>query len=120
MSAGFDVFCKQVSLTVCPLVGEKLEPSCYSRNVELGGSIVFQPASIIIHLIALIMTGIMIYHIKSKYTAVGRKEIVMFFYNYIVLIIVEMLLISGWIPVANSAYPVCLFYLRYRSILMSM
>lgn len=57
------------------------------------------------------MTGIMIYHIKSKYTAVGRKEIVMFFYNYILLTIVEMLLVSNIIPVASTAYPVLEFIL---------
>ncbi len=28
------------------------------------------------------MTAIMVYHIRSKYTAVGRKEIVLFFYLY--------------------------------------
>ncbi|KAJ3317421.1 Chitin synthase, class 7 [Blyttiomyces sp. JEL0837] len=51
------------------------------------------------------MTGIMIYHIKSKYTAVGRKEIVMFFYLYALTTIVEFLLVSGIIPTASTPYP---------------
>jgi hypothetical protein len=83
----FDAFCSQVSLTVCPLVGSRIEPACYSRNVEIvKDSLIFQPgtllsllyksllllATLVIHVVALIMTSIMIYHIKSKYTAVGK------------------------------------------------
>jgi len=110
----FNYICSTVSLTLCPLVGEAdgIEPVCYSRNVRLADTLIFQPckplflvfeevsmdfqtydklpniafrpcsagklhvtvtniATLIIHLIALIMTAIMIYHIRSKYTAVG-------------------------------------------------
>ncbi|CAJ0888891.1 10060_t:CDS:2 [Entrophospora sp. SA101] len=68
----FRDICETVALTVCPLVGavEGIEPTCYSRNVEIAKTLIFQPATIIIHIIALVMTSIMIYHIKSKYTAV--------------------------------------------------
>lgn len=73
------------------------------------------------------MVGFMIYHIKSKYTAVGmsstldfivefhvhwsprvlgRKEIVMFFYLYEITLILEMLLITGIIPISSPAYAV--------------
>ncbi|CAI2172702.1 10262_t:CDS:2, partial [Funneliformis geosporum] len=85
----FNKICETVALTVCPLVGseEGIEPTCYSRNVEIAGTLIFQPATIIIHVIALIMTSIMIYHIKSKYTAV------------------ELLLVSGIIPTASKVYP---------------
>ncbi|KAK3820335.1 MAG: chitin synthase III catalytic subunit-domain-containing protein [Benniella sp.] len=61
-------------------------------------------ATLIIHIIALIMTAIMIYHIRSKYTAVGRKEIVMFFYLYMLVTIMDLLLISGIIPTASNLY----------------
>ncbi|KAJ3166771.1 Chitin synthase, class 7 [Irineochytrium annulatum] len=103
----FNFFCNQAALTVCPLVGPPggVEPRCYSRNIEIvGGTLIFEPATLVIHLIALIMTGIMIYHIKSKYTAVGRKEIVMFFYMYGMTTIVEFLLVSGIIPIAFVGY----------------
>nr|CAG8552015.1 6707_t:CDS:2 [Entrophospora candida] len=68
----FRDICETVALTVCPLVGavEGIEPTCYSRNVEIAKTLFFQPATVIIHIIALVMTSIMIYHIKSKYTAV--------------------------------------------------
>jgi hypothetical protein len=100
----FSSFCQQVSLPLCPLVGNKIEPLCYARNVELGGLIVFQPATIVILVIAMIMTLIMIYHIRSKYTAVGRKEIVMFFYVYLAVCAVELVLVAGFVPLASSAY----------------
>ena len=50
------------------------------------------------------MTGIMIYHIKSKYTAVGRKEIVVFFYLYAAITLLEFFLFSGIIPIAWQGY----------------
>lgn len=70
------------------------------------------------------MTGIMIYHIRSKYTAVGkcdflcrpfqrainhpsgRKEIVMFFYLYAIIELLAFFLDSNIIPTANTSYPV--------------
>lgn len=37
--------CEEVSLIVCPLLGSELglEASCYSRNVEINSTIIFQP-----------------------------------------------------------------------------
>lgn len=47
----------------------------------------------------------MIYHIRSKYTAVGRKEIVMFFWMYMLIELLAIFLDSGVIPTANVSYP---------------
>lgn len=72
------------------------------------------------------MTAIMIFHIRSKYTAVGRlniiffpverhpltsieigrKEIIMFFYLYAIIELLAIFLDSGIIPTANVSYPV--------------
>lgn len=65
------------------------------------------------------MTAIMIYHIKSKYTAVGtkniqaslqlilgRKEMVNFFYLYFVAVVLDLLLVSNIIPFTSGAYTV--------------
>ncbi|KXS13234.1 hypothetical protein M427DRAFT_58786 [Gonapodya prolifera JEL478] len=100
----FDYFCDQVYLSICPLVGT-VEPRCYSRNIEVGGLLLFQPATYVVYLVALVMTSFMIYHIKVKYTAVGRKEILIFFYMYIGLVITEFLVVSGLIPVTSVVYP---------------
>jgi hypothetical protein len=88
----FNGICKTIAISLCPLIGQYngIEPVCYSRNVELSGNIIFQPckcltviikkntktyaiATLIIDVVAIIMTMIMIYHIRSKYTAVGKE-----------------------------------------------
>jgi hypothetical protein len=41
----YDSICSEVALIVCPLLGTDLgmEPVCYSRNVEINGTVIFQP-----------------------------------------------------------------------------
>ncbi|KDN45217.1 hypothetical protein K437DRAFT_256662 [Tilletiaria anomala UBC 951] len=98
--------CNTVALVVCPLLGTSmgLEPICYSRNVEINSTVIFQPATCVIHIAALVMTAVMVYHIRSKYTAVGRKEIVLFFYLYAVSEILAIFLDSAIIPTYSGAY----------------
>jgi len=103
----FDSICETAALVVCPLVGtnQGIEPNCYSRNVDIGGTLIFQPSTCFVHIVAIIMTAIMILHIRSKYTAVGRKEIVMFFWMYALIELLAMFLDSGVIPTSNGSYP---------------
>jgi len=103
----FNSICETAALVICPLVGTDhgIEPSCYSRNVDLAGTLLFQPSTCFVHIVAILMTAIMIYHIRSKYTAVGRKEIVMFFWLYAIIELLAVFLDSGIIPTASSAYP---------------
>ncbi|KAF9560293.1 hypothetical protein CPC08DRAFT_480032 [Agrocybe pediades] len=103
----FQSVCETAALVICPMVGtaQGVEPTCYSRNVDIGGTLIFQPSTAFVHIVAIIMTAIMILHIRSKYTAVGRKEIVMFFWMYMVIEFLAMFLDSGVIPTANAAYP---------------
>jgi len=93
----FDSICQTAALVICPLLGsdQGIEPTCYSRNVDIAGTLIFQPceflvlskrnfvltgllffphalATCFVHVVAIMMTGIMIYHIRSKYTAVGK------------------------------------------------
>jgi hypothetical protein len=51
------------------------------------------------------MTTIMIFHVRSKYTAVGRKEIITFFYLYMALTVTSLILDSGVVPLASVVYP---------------
>ena len=41
----FDYICERAALTICPLLGTELGvmPTCYSRNVQLGSQVIFQP-----------------------------------------------------------------------------
>lgn len=102
----YDDICNTVALVVCPLLGTDLgiEPVCYSRNIEINGTVIFQPATCIIHIAALGMCGIMVYHIRSKYTAVGRKEICHFFYIYAFSELLAIFLDSAIIPTYSQVY----------------
>ncbi|CAO1621645.1 unnamed protein product [Parajaminaea phylloscopi] len=102
----YEEVCNEVALVVCPLLGTSLglEPECYSRNVEINSTIIFQPATCFIHIAALLMSAIMVYHIRSKYTAVGRKEIVLFFYLYALSEVLAIFLDSALIPTYSQAY----------------
>jgi hypothetical protein len=75
----FSSICAKVPLPLCPLVGE-LSPItgthytqtvCYARAIELANTIIFEAANGFAHILALIMTVIMIIHVRSKFTAVG-------------------------------------------------
>ncbi|OUM66213.1 hypothetical protein PIROE2DRAFT_53601 [Piromyces sp. E2] len=101
----FDFFCNKVSLPMCSLVDNKYMPECYARNLEIvPGHLTFQGATLFMGIVALIMTLIMIFHIKSKYTAVGRKEVVIFYYLYFLYIAMEMVVSSGVIPLYVDYY----------------
>ncbi|KAJ7637517.1 chitin synthase III catalytic subunit-domain-containing protein [Mycena rosella] len=102
----FNSICETAALVICPLVGtdQGIEPSCYSRNVDVGGTLIFQPSTCFVHIVAIIMTAIMILHIRSKYTAVGRKEIVTFFWLYAFIELLAIFLDSGIIPTSNVVY----------------
>lgn len=51
------------------------------------------------------MVIIMVYHVQTKYTAVGRKEILIFFYLYGISELLAIFLDSAIIPTANVVYP---------------
>ncbi|GAA5975017.1 hypothetical protein JCM11641_006804 [Rhodosporidiobolus odoratus] len=104
----YDWPCTQAALIVCPLLGNTdwgVEPVCYSRNVEFGRTLVFQPATSFLHICALLMVIIMVLHIRSKYTAVGRKEILIFFYCYFLVELLAIFLDSAIIPSSSNVYP---------------
>ena len=74
----FDTLCQQAALPLCSLVGggglmgtTGIQTKCYSRSIELANTIIFQGATDFMHILALIMTAIMIIHVRSKFTAVG-------------------------------------------------
>ena len=39
----FSSLCYQIAMPLCPLVEKKQEPVCYSRNIEIGGLLIFEP-----------------------------------------------------------------------------
>lgn len=109
----FTSICAQAALPLCPLVGTSpFEPStpglpatCYSRSISLANTTIFAGATGCIHIIALLMTTIMILHVRSKFTAVGRKEIAMFFYLYMLLTVLSLVLDCGVVPPGSKVKP---------------
>lgn len=99
----FKWVCSQASFIVCPALGHS-DPKCYSRNVALQNFLLFQPSVLAVNLSAIVMTTNMIIQIKNKYTAVGRKEMVIFFYLYLINVILEMFLVTNIIPLSTSLY----------------
>ncbi|KAI1093254.1 chitin synthase export chaperone [Rostrohypoxylon terebratum] len=109
----FTDICHTAPLPLCPSVGPitsvssgvGIETDCFARNIELANTIIFQGASSFMHIIALGMTVVMILHIRGKFTAVGRKEILAFFYFYMLLSFFSLLVDAGVVPPGSDPYP---------------
>ncbi|XXH04354.1 SET domain-containing protein 3 [Hypoxylon texense] len=109
----FTDICHTAPLPLCPSVGPitsissgvGIETDCFARNIELANTIIFQGASSFMHIIALIMTVVMILHIRGKFTAVGRKEILAFFYFYMLLSFISLCVDAGVVPPGSDPYP---------------
>ncbi|KAF2111569.1 chitin synthase III catalytic subunit [Lophiotrema nucula] len=109
----FTTICQKTAIPLCAVVGPPsningaigILAKCYSRTIELANTVIFQSANDFAHILALIMTVIMIIHVRSKFTAVGRKEITSFFYIYLLLTIVSLILDSGVTAPGSGAYP---------------
>ena len=76
----FEWLCQLTPFPICSLVGPTssitgntgIDTLCYARSVEVANTIIFEAASDFAHILALIMTAVMIIHVRSKFTAVGQ------------------------------------------------
>lgn len=79
----FMQICETAALPMCSLLGPVndisghtgIQAKCYSRTIDLANTIIFQGAADFMHILAMIMTIIMILHVRSKFTAVGMLKI---------------------------------------------
>ncbi|XWW97926.1 hypothetical protein V2A60_005922 [Cordyceps javanica] len=109
----FTSICENAPLPLCASVGPQLagvghvgiEPSCYARNIELANTIIFEGAASAMHIFSLFMTVVMILHVRSKFTAVGRREILTFFYLYMLLSFFSLIVDAGVVPPGSGPYP---------------
>ncbi|KAJ5499565.1 Chitin synthase III catalytic subunit [Penicillium expansum] len=109
----FDTICEKVPVPLCSLVGPAstisgstgIISNCYARNIEVANTIIFEGAASFMHIMALSMTVIMILHVRSKFTAVGRKEIITFFYIYLALTLFSLLIDAGVVPPGSDPFP---------------
>lgn len=78
----FTSICHMAPLPLCSSIGPitsiasgvGIEPDCFARNIELANTIIFQGAASAMHIIALVMTVVMILHVRGKFTAVGESH----------------------------------------------
>ncbi|KAL2752349.1 hypothetical protein ACRALDRAFT_1065501 [Sodiomyces alcalophilus JCM 7366] len=110
----FTDICRNTPLPLCASIGPAaaatggrlgIEPDCYARNIELANTIIFEGGASAMHIFALVMTVIMILHVRGKFTAVGRKEILMVFYIYMLLTFVSLCVDAGVIPPGSPPWP---------------
>ena len=77
----FETICHKSALPLCSIVGSAspisgkagIQATCYARSVELANTIIFEAAADFMHILALGMAAIMILHVRSKFTAVGKS-----------------------------------------------
>lgn len=82
----FESICRKSALPLCSIVGPPssittggtsvvgIQANCYARSVELANTIIFEAANDFMHILALCMTAIMVLHVRSKFTAVGKHS----------------------------------------------
>ncbi|KAK9448799.1 chitin synthase III catalytic subunit [Limtongia smithiae] len=113
----FDGICERVPLPLCSLVGpydsaedngidsSGISAECFARNIDLANTVIFQVGTAFINIAALAMTAMMVFNVRSKYTAVGRKELLAFFYFFAALTFFSLLVDCGVVPAASKPYP---------------
>ena len=113
----FDFICTKAALPLCPLVGpySSNEPTgsaavgvfaeCFARSIDLANTMIFQIGNAFINIGALAVIVIIIINIRTKYTAIGRREILDFFFMYLVVTALSLVIDSGVVPPGSSPYP---------------
>ena len=109
----FDTICNITSLPLCSVVGSVNEtsyftrgivPDCYARSVELANTMVFQIGNAFVHFGGLLILLIIIFNVRAKYTAIGRTEMLFFFYLIICLIVSSLVVDCGVSPPSSGSY----------------
>lgn len=74
----FTSICAKAPIPLCALVGHQdinggagIPTQCYARTIEIANTLIFEAANDFMHILALVMTVVMIIHVRSKFTAVG-------------------------------------------------
>lgn len=109
----FDSICSKTAFPLCSVLGSVdphlsftrgILPECYSRSVELANTMIFQIGNAFVHFGGLIITLIIIFNVRAKYTAIGRAEMLQFFYIFVALIVLLLVVDCGVTPPSSSSY----------------
>lgn len=80
-------------------------PKCYARPIELANTVVFQVGNAFVNIGALIVLIVIVYNIRSKYTAIGRLEMLFFYHILLALTICSLIVDCGVSPPGSASYP---------------
>lgn len=108
----FDSICSKTSLPICSVISTNnatditrgILPKCYPRSVELANTMIFSVGNAFMHFGSLIIMLIIIFNVRGKYTAIGRKEMLHFFYSFIGLIVSSLVVDCGVSPPSSQSY----------------
>ncbi|KAL0265776.1 UNVERIFIED_CONTAM: hypothetical protein PYX00_011491 [Menopon gallinae] len=97
-----DHTCREVDLPLCRVI--KAQACKYtSRKAPIGAMDVHSPSTVALLLVALLCSLRLLVNTKRHYAAIGRKELVLFFYMYIGCLSIDTILISG-IELESTVY----------------
>lgn len=117
MSFGqFTGICNGTSLPLCQVVSPQTNevlldlnagilPKCYARPIELANTMIFQIGNAFVNIGALIILIIILYNIRSKYTAIGRLEMSIYYDIVLGLTISSLIVDCGVSPPGSGSYP---------------
>ncbi|EGV63653.1 hypothetical protein CANTEDRAFT_114692 [Yamadazyma tenuis ATCC 10573] len=109
----FEELCKHTSLPLCSVISTSnstseftrgVLPQCYSRSVELANTMIFSVGNAFIHFATLGVLLIILFNVRAKYTAIGRTEMLFFFYLFIGLTVSSLVVDCGVTPPSSSSY----------------
>lgn len=109
----FDGLCNSTALPLCLVVasvnatsyfGRGIVPECYCRPVEIANTMIFNVGTAFLHIGALGVFLIIIFNVRAKYTAIGRSEMLYFFYVNIGLTISSLIVDCGVLPPSLQLY----------------
>lgn len=111
----FEFICKKAPVPLCALVGPYdsnnavlggvgVTTECFARSIELANTIIFQVGTAFVNLAALGVLLVIILNIRSKFTAIGRREILDFFLMFTVLVFLSLVVDSGVTPPRSTSY----------------
>lgn len=112
----FELLCQRANIPLCPLVGpyessvdnlfgRGIIAGCYARSIVLANTMIFNIGTVFLHFGTILMIGIAVYTIYGKYTAVGRREMLDFFYMCFLLEIWALVVDAGVAPATSPTYP---------------
>lgn len=114
----FEYICTRAALPLCSLIGPYhssdtinavtttgIFPDCFARSIDMANTIIFQIGNAFINIGGLAVLSIIIFNIRTKYTAIGRKEILDFFGLYLGLTGLSLAIDSGVVAPGSQPFP---------------